>query len=115
MALSAERTIGYTGALKFLQIMATKGLVVRNEDQQAHIYRAAQPPEITKRQVVGDLMHKMFSGSAGQLVLHALQIKKASPEDLAEIRLMLDAYEAGAGRQPVEEDGGEFRVPQDNR
>ena len=45
-ALSAERPIGYTGVLKFLQIMAAKGSVVRNEDQRAHVYQAAEPPEI---------------------------------------------------------------------
>ncbi|HEX3885950.1 MAG TPA: BlaI/MecI/CopY family transcriptional regulator [Phenylobacterium sp.] len=92
-ALSAERPIGYTGVLKFLQIMAGKGFVVRNEDQRAHVYQAAEPPETTKRRVVGELMRKVFAGSASQLVLHALQDKRASAEDIAEIRRMLDAYE----------------------
>ncbi|HZZ70019.1 MAG TPA: BlaI/MecI/CopY family transcriptional regulator [Phenylobacterium sp.] len=92
-ALSAERPIGYTGVLKFLQIMAGKGSVVRNEDQRAHVYQAAEPPETTKRRAAGDLMRKVFAGSASQLVLHALQDKRASAEDIAEIRRMLDAYE----------------------
>jgi predicted transcriptional regulator len=92
-ALSAERPIGYTGVLKFLQIMAGKGSVVRNEDQRAHVYQAAEPPETTKRRVAGELMRKVFAGSASQLVLHALQDKRASAEDIAEIRRMLDAYE----------------------
>jgi predicted transcriptional regulator len=92
-ALSAERPIGYTGVLKFLQIMAGKGSVVRNEDQRAHVYAAAEPPETTKRRVAGDLMRKVFAGSASQLVLHALRDKPASAEDIAEIRRMLDAYE----------------------
>jgi BlaI family penicillinase repressor len=93
-ALSAQRAIGYTGVLKFLQIMAAKGSVVRNEDQRAHVYQAAEPPETTKQKVAGDLMRKVFAGSASQLVLHALQDKRASAEDIAEIRRMLDAYEA---------------------
>src|SRR3569833_2962262 len=85
-ALSAQRPIGYTGVLKFLQIMAGKGSVVRNEDQRAHVYEAAEPPETTMRKVV--------AGSASQLVLHALQDKRATSDDIAEIRRMLDAYEA---------------------
>jgi BlaI family penicillinase repressor len=93
-ALSAERPIGYTGVLKFLQIMAAKGSVVRNEDQRAHVYQAAEPPETTKQKVAGDLMRKVFAGSASQLVLHALQDQQATPEDIAEVRRMLDAYEA---------------------
>ncbi|HZZ31170.1 MAG TPA: BlaI/MecI/CopY family transcriptional regulator [Phenylobacterium sp.] len=93
-ALSAERAIGYTGVLKFLQIMTVKGSVVRNEDQRAHVYQAAERPETTKRKVAGDLMRKVFAGSASQLVLHALEDRQASAEDIAEIRAMLDAYEA---------------------
>ena len=92
--LSAERPIGYTGVLKFLQIMTAKGSVIRNEDQRAHVYEAAEPPETTKQKVAGDLMRKVFAGSASQLVLHALQDKRATPDDIAEIRRMLDAYEA---------------------
>ena len=96
-ALSAERPIGYTGALKFLQIMAAKGSVVRDERERAHVYQAAEPPEATKRKVAGELMRKVFAGSASQLVLHALQDKRATPDDIAEIRRMLDAYEAKEG------------------
>ena len=93
-ALSAERPIGYTGVLKFLQIMAAKGSVVRDEAERAHVYQAAEPPETTKQKVAGDLMRKVFAGSASQLVLHALQDKRATSDDIAEIRRMLDAYEA---------------------
>jgi predicted transcriptional regulator len=92
--LSTERPIGYTGVLKFLQIMAAKGSVVRDEDQRAHVYQAAEPPEATKQKVAGDLMRKVFAGSASQLVLHALQDKRATAEEIEEIRRMLDVYEA---------------------
>ena len=57
-------------------------------------------PETTKRQAVDDLMHKVFAGSASQLILHALQTDKASPDDVAEIRRMLDAYEARSEDEP---------------
>jgi predicted transcriptional regulator len=93
-ALSAARPIGYTGVLKFLQIMAAKGSVVRDEAERAHVYQAAEPPETTKQKVAGDLMRKVFAGSASQLVLHALQDQRATADDIAEIRRMLDAYEA---------------------
>jgi predicted transcriptional regulator len=96
-ALSGIRPMGYTGMLKFLQIMAGKGLVVRDESERAHVYAAAEPPETTKRRVAGDLIRKVFAGSASQLVLHALHDNPTSPEDIAEIRAMLDAYEARKG------------------
>src|SRR3954469_21420504 len=70
--LSKNKAIGYTGVLKFLQIMTAKGSVRRNSDERAHVYEACQPAEKTKRQLVGDLMRKAFSGSASELVMHAL-------------------------------------------
>ena len=47
--LSQEKEIGYTSALKLLQIMTTKGLVQRSEDQRAHVYTAALPAEKPRR------------------------------------------------------------------
>ena len=39
--LNQERASGYTTVLKLLQIMTAKGLVVRDEANRAHVYRAA--------------------------------------------------------------------------
>jgi len=86
---------GYTTVLKLLQIMAEKGLVRRNEDQRAHVYEAACRQEDTQRQLVGDLVERAFGGSATQLVMQALAAKRATPEELAEIRRILDEFERG--------------------
>jgi BlaI family penicillinase repressor len=91
--LSKSKAIGYTGVLKFLQIMTAKGSVRRNSDQRAHVYEAFQPEEKTKRQLVGDLMRRAFSGSASELVMHALAGKRTSQEEIDEIRRILDDHE----------------------
>lgn len=93
--LAQLRPTGYTTVLKLLQIMTVKGTVVRNEDARAHIYEALQPAETTKRQLASDLLQRAFSGSASQLLMHALSEKKASAEEIDEIRQMLDEYERG--------------------
>jgi BlaI family transcriptional regulator, penicillinase repressor len=93
--LAEAKQMGYTTVLKLLQIMTTKGLVTRNEQARAHVYEAKQPAEKTKRQLVGDLLQKVFAGSASQLMMHALSGKKASHADINEIRRMLDEYEGG--------------------
>jgi predicted transcriptional regulator len=92
-ALQAERGTGYTTALKLLQIMTEKGLVVRNDSARSHVYQASVPAETTQRQLVDDLLDKVFGGSAGQLVVQALSAERASPEELAEIRQLLDRLE----------------------
>ncbi len=91
--LARSKPIGYTTVLKLLQIMTAKGTVIRNEEARAHIYEARQPAESTKRQLVGDLLQRAFSGSASQLMLHALSGEKTSREEIEEIRRMLDEYE----------------------
>ncbi len=91
--ISKTKPIGYTGVLKFLQIMTVKGSVRRNSDQRAHVYEAFQQEDKTKRQLVGDLMQRAFSGSASELVMHALAGKRTSQDEIAEIRRILEAHE----------------------
>ena len=91
--LEAEKPTGYTTVLKLLQIMTAKGMVVRNEDARAHVYEARLPAESTKRQLVTDLVQRAFSGSASELMMHALSDKKTSRAEIDEIRRMLDEHE----------------------
>ena len=85
-----KREVQYTSTLKLMQIMAEKGLVTRDESQQAHVYTAALSENQTQRHFMGDLLERVFSGSAKKLVMHALAAKKTSASDLAEIRKLLD-------------------------
>jgi BlaI family penicillinase repressor len=79
--------------LKFLQIMTTKGTVRRNETQRAHVYEACLPAEQTKRQIAGDMLQRVFEGSASELMMHALAGGRTSPKEIKELREMLDEYE----------------------
>jgi BlaI family transcriptional regulator, penicillinase repressor len=92
-ALREKKTLGYTSVLKFLQIMTTKGTVRRNETQRAHVYETCLPAEQTKRQLAGDMLQRVFEGSASQLMMHALAGRRASREEVEELRRLLDEYE----------------------
>lgn len=91
--LSLTREIGYTTVLKTLQIMTDKGLVEREQDNKAHVYRATQTELQTKRLFVSDLSERLFSGSAAQLVLHALSTQPVGAEELRLIRQLLEQKE----------------------
>jgi len=88
--MSETRVTGYTTVLKLLQIMARKGLVARDERERTHVYRAALAQEQTQRQLVNDLLDRAFNGSATQLILQALAAKRTSPDEMDEIRRILD-------------------------
>lgn len=90
--LGRERPTAYTTALKLLQIMAEKGLVSRDERERTHIYQARLSEEQTQRQLVRDLLDRAFGGSSTKLVMQALAARRASSEELSEIRRLLDGH-----------------------
>jgi BlaI family transcriptional regulator, penicillinase repressor len=95
-ALNEVRPTGYTTALKLLQIMADKGLVARDETDRTHVYSANMGESETQRQLLDDLMTRAFRGSAMTLVMQALSGAKATPDELARIRKLLDEHEGGS-------------------
>lgn len=92
-ALPGWREMEYATALKLLQIMHSKGLVERDEAQRAHVYRASKPRESTQRRLVGELLERGFAGSPHDMVLRILESKPCSPEELEEIRALIDRFE----------------------
>jgi predicted transcriptional regulator len=88
--IAESRPGAYTTTLKLLQIMTEKGLTTREEWGRQHRYAAAAPRQDTQRQLVDDLVERAFGGSAAELVVQALATKRASPEELAEIRALLE-------------------------
>ena len=88
--LARDRQAAYTTALKLLQIMTEKGLVERDERERTHIYRAKLSEDQTQRQLVRDLLDRAFGGSASKLVMQALATRRASADELREIRKVID-------------------------
>jgi BlaI family transcriptional regulator, penicillinase repressor len=86
------RQAGYTTVLKLLQIMTEKKLVLRDESERTHVYRAAYSEDQTQQHLVSDLISRAFDGSAAKLVLQALNTGKASPEELDAIRKLIDSH-----------------------
>ena len=91
--LIKNRKVGYTTVLKLLQIMIEKQLVVRDETNRSHKYRAKKRKEVTQKQLVNNLVDRAFGGSTEKLVLRALSAKRATSEELTEIRRLLDEFD----------------------
>jgi predicted transcriptional regulator len=98
VAEAMDRGGAYTTILKLMQIMTEKGLIVRDDASRAHVYEAAYSEDHTQQQLVKDLLDRLFDGSAAKLVMQALASRRASPEELREIRRVL----AGAERRNAE-------------
>ena len=92
VAEAMGRQAGYTTVLKLLQIMTEKKLVLRDESARTHVYRAAYSEDQTQQHLVSDLIARAFEGSAAKLVVQALASGKASPEELDEIRKLIESH-----------------------
>ena len=84
------RNAAYTTVLKLLQIMTDKGLVTRDETDRSHVYHPRVAEQVTQLQLVTDLIERAFKGSAASLVMQALDASRATPDELAEIRRLID-------------------------
>ena len=95
VAKAMGREAAYTTVLKLMQNMTDKRLVRRDESARTHVYAAAQPEEQTQKQLVTDMLDKVFNGSAAKLIMQALAARDTSPKELAEIRKLLDKHRGG--------------------
>lgn len=84
---------GYTTTLKLMQIMLSKGLLVRDDSARAHVFSPALPREQMQGRFLEDVLPRVFGGSAAALLQGALNGAKPSAEELAAMRRLLDEYE----------------------
>ena len=110
--LEQDRPTGYTTALKLLQIMFEKGLVLRDESSRTHVYRARALEQSTKRQLLRDLADRAFDGSLVELMKETIATRPPTREEAAELRKLLrPADDPPAPRRPAaDEDPGPGRL-----
>jgi BlaI family transcriptional regulator, penicillinase repressor len=85
-----KREVQYASTLKLMQIMAEKGLLIRDESQVKHIYSPASEEYKTKTLLLDRFVDSLFDGSVSNLMLHFLNNKKVSPKELDEVRALLN-------------------------
>lgn len=88
--LQLEKETNYATTVKMLAVMFEKGLVTRDQSVRPQLYKAAVTRNSTQKNVVKNVVEKMFSGSASDLVLQALSTSKTSKEELDEIRSLVE-------------------------
>jgi predicted transcriptional regulator len=96
--LAADRDVGYSTVLKFMQIMTDKGSLVRDESVRPQMYRAARPRRHTQQGILRDLVSRAFGGSSVSLIVQLLSDEKATPGERQQIRAILDTLD---GKKPA--------------
>lgn len=93
--LGEQQGVGYTTVLKLMQIMTEKGLLQKDASVRPQVFKSARPRAQMQKALLSDLVEKAFAGSPGNVVLQALAMKKSSPQELREIRKLLDELDGG--------------------
>jgi predicted transcriptional regulator len=106
LAQIEARDTNYSTTVKMLSVMLEKGLVKRDESMSPQVFRAAVSQKVTQRKMLGDLIDKVYNGSAMSLVLQALSSRKATPDELTEVRRMLDELDQQTRTLPSVDDQG---------
>ena len=88
--LSEMREVFYTTTLKTMQVMHSKKLLTRDTSQRAHIYAPAIQKTDVEKSLLDSLRNTMFYGSTAKLVISALGHDKPTPEELEQIRELIN-------------------------
>ena len=96
--ISESKDSGYTTTLKLMQIMATKGIAIRDTSARTHIYSAAISEQKTKTDLLSKFISSTFKGSSSSLVLQALGNGKTTQGELDEIKALIASIEKTKGK-----------------
>ena len=91
--LAEGKGTNYSTTMKMLSLMLGKGLLSRDEQASPHRYRAKLTRAKARRSMLGELIDKVYEGSAMSVALQALARGRASPDEIATARALLDRLE----------------------
>lgn len=99
--------LGYTSVLKVLQILEQKGHVSHEVEGRAYRYSPLVEPEEAGRTALGQIVNKIFQGSADLTLARLVEARSISPEELARMRTILDELEPADDPDGEEGNAGE--------
>lgn len=91
--LEPERGLALTTIATMLAKMEKKGVVDHRADGRKFIYRPLISEEQVQRSMVADLTSQLFRGNIPALVNHLLSEHDIRPQELAQLRELIDAHE----------------------
>ena len=82
----------YTSVMSLMTVMTEKKLVTRKAQGRAFLYTAKLKPEQTEGKILGNVLDRVFDGSASSLVARLLEQSKPSQDELDEIRRLINQH-----------------------
>src|SRR3954468_24820824 len=83
--------LAYTTVLSLLQVMEQKGLVGHRREGKAYVYVPRAERQSTIRRMASSFLDKVFDGAVDEYLVHALESKRLSADELDQLDAMLAA------------------------
>ena len=87
--LLERRKIAYTTVMTMMNILEQKGYLKKTQKDRAYVYQATRPQKQVIRGMVREFVDRVFNGSAEPLLLHLVEDRRLSENDLDEIRRLM--------------------------
>src|SRR5215475_3249282 len=84
-ALLQKRKVAYTTVMTMMKILEQKGHLKKTASEKAHVYSPTRPKNQVIKSMVRDFVTRVFNGSAEPLVVHLVEEKHLSEEEIEEI------------------------------
>lgn len=95
LAEERDRDIARTSVVTTLNVMAEKGLVRRRQQGRAYLFSHAVKQEEVSRGMLGDLLDRVFDGSAEALLLNLLDSEHVDDEEHRALRRLINRKRRG--------------------
>jgi predicted transcriptional regulator len=93
--LRERKSVAYTTVMTMMNILETKGHLVKRPEGRAYVYEPVQAKSQVISTMVQDFLDRVFNGAAQPLLLNLVQDRKLSQDDLDEIsRVISETPEA---------------------
>jgi len=92
--LDPKRELDFKTVQTYLRRLESKGFLTSEQNGRRKVYAPKVRPMQVIREVVEDLLQRLFDGATLPLVQHLIQERDISPEEIQELRKMLDEWES---------------------
>ena len=92
-ALNRRGEIAHSTVQTLLRQLETKGAVAHRRQERTFVFHPLIKEDSVARTEVRRLTERLFGGSAGGMVAYLLKEERISPDELAEIRRLIEARE----------------------
>lgn len=85
------RDLAHTSVITTLNVMTDKGYLTRKRKGRSFIFRPKVREQTISKGMIGDLVDRVFDGSASAMMLRLVESQNISPEELDRLEQMVQA------------------------